>query len=65
MALLPVCSCAVYQDETSYDRSYPDADRIYGLSVTTIVWEVRKGTDFRHRWKSAEGGFPEVEISGS
>ena len=54
------------RNETSYDRSYPDADRIYRvIGYYNMDGKLEKGTDFpAPMGKALKASFPEVEISG-
>ncbi|MFI5162192.1 MAG: ABC transporter permease [Sphingobacteriales bacterium] len=54
------------RNETSYDKSYPDADRIYRvIGYYNSDGKLEKGTDFpAPMGKALKADFPEVEISG-
>src|SRR6185312_3412595 len=54
------------RDETSFDKSYPDADNIYRVvGFYNGDGKVEKGTDWpAPMGKTLKSGFPEVEISG-
>jgi len=53
------------KNETSYDESYPDTNRIYRLvEVYTHDGKVEKGTDYpAPLGKSIKADFPEIELS--
>lgn len=67
---LGIAAClliALYiRNETSYDRSYPDVDRIYRvIGYYNNDGKLSKGTDFpAPMGKALKADFPEVEISG-
>src|SRR5882672_2611211 len=54
------------REETSYDRSYPNADCIYRVvGVFNNNGKIEQGTDFpAPMGKVLKSDFPEVEISG-
>ncbi len=54
------------RNETSYDRSYPDTDRIYRvIGYYNNDGKLEKGTDFpAPMGKALKADFPEVEVSG-
>jgi putative ABC transport system permease protein len=54
------------RDELSFDKSYPDADRIYRVvGYYNIDGKTEKGTDWpAPMGKTLKSDFPEVEISG-
>ena len=67
---LSIAACllmALYiRDELSFDRQYPDADRIYRMYVTyNDHGKIQKGSDFQAPFAAAlKAEFPEVEKSG-